>query len=59
MEPEVADGLQTIESCCGDITTRLEEMPPEALARMLLSEMIAGVHEPGPVEGLTGAHGAA
>ena len=36
-----SDGLLTVESAYDTITTQLGDMPPEALARMLLAEMIA------------------
>lgn len=37
----VAEGLLTLESAYGTVTTQLGKMPPEALARLLLSEQIA------------------
>lgn len=47
----VRDGLLIVESAYGTKCTQLGEMPPDALARLLLSEQI--------VEGLTRGDGAA
>lgn len=55
----VADGLLTVESAYDTVTTQLGEMPPEVLARMTLSEMIRGLHQPGQVQGLPRVQGEA